>query len=123
MVTSTPSSPSGEAPLAIYANYCEVGHNAFEFLLDFGQFRPESGKVHVHSRIVAGPVQAKLFARLFTQAIDRFEASHGAIADIAEDDALGALIGSVSDFERRALRARARALPPGAEAPTFPSPA
>ncbi len=99
------------APLAVYANYCEVGHNAFEFLLDFGQFRPETDSVHVHSRIVAGPVQAKLFARLFSDAVERFEAAHGPIAEVTDDDALSALLGSVPDFERRAIRARARPLP------------
>ena len=26
-----------------YANYCKVGHNAFEFVLDFGQYYPDNG--------------------------------------------------------------------------------
>ena len=112
-------SDARDAPLAVYANYCEVGHNAYEFLLDFGQFRPESGTVQVHSRIVAGPVQAKLFARLFSDAVERFEAQHGAIADIADDDALSALFGSLPDFERRAMIARSR--PAATAAPAFPS--
>src|SRR3954471_6468276 len=110
MVASAPPTPAEQGPLAIYANYCEVGHNAFEFLFDFGQFRPDSGNVHVHSRIVAGPVQAKLFARMFTQAVDRFEATHGVIADVTDEDALGGLIDSIPDFEWRAMRARARPL-------------
>lgn len=115
--------PAEQGPLAIYANYCEVGHNAFEFLFDFGQFRPESGNVQVHSRIVAGPVQAKLFARLFTEAVDRFEASHGLIADVTDEDALGGLIDSIPDFELRAMRARSRPLPTGATAPPVHPPA
>jgi Protein of unknown function (DUF3467) len=123
MTGQTPSPPVDQGPLAIYANYCEVGHNAFEFLLDYGQFRPESGNVQVHSRIVTGPVQAKLFARMFTQAVERFEASHGLIADVSDEDALGGLIDSIPDFERRAMRARARPLPNGATAPTVPPPA
>lgn len=122
MAKPNPSMPGCEAPLAIYANHCEIGHNAFEFLLDFGQYRPEIGAVHVHSRIVAGPVQAKLFARLFVQAVERFEAVHGAIAELDDDDVLGALIGNIPDFERRAQHARARPLP--GDAPSvFPAPA
>lgn len=104
------------APLAVYANYCEVGHNAFEFLLDFGQFRPETTTVHVHSRIVSGPVQAKLFARLLSDAVTSFEATHGAIPELADDDALGGLIGAVPEFEHRAIRARGRPLSPVASA-------
>lgn len=123
MAIHVPSKPVSEPPLAIYANYCEIGHNAFEFLLDFGQFRPESGQIQVHSRIVAGPVQAKLFARLFAQAVERFEASHGTIADVADDEALSGLIGSIPDFERRAMHARAHPLPSDVTKPAFSSPA
>jgi hypothetical protein len=34
-------------------------HNAFEFLLDFGQFYPESTERRFHTRIVTGPVYVK----------------------------------------------------------------
>ena len=109
-MATDPSAPRQvrPAPLAVYANYCEVGHNAFEFLVDFGQFRPELGAVEVHSRIVSGPVQAKLFARLMADAVARFEASHGPIPELSDDDALSLLIASIPDFERRAVRARAQ---------------
>lgn len=109
------------APLAAYANYCEVGHNAFEFIFDFGQFRPEQGAVQIHSRIVTGPVQAKVFARMFATAIDRFEECNGSIADLDDEDALSALIGSVPDFERRAANVRARPAAPSSPG-TPPSP-
>lgn len=111
-----PSDPA----LATYANYCEVGYNAFEFLLDFGQFRPEARAVNVHSRIVAGPVQAKLFARLLADAIDRFESAHGAIADLDDEDPLSALITSLPEFEHRATTLRAR--PPSPTPSPSPSP-
>jgi uncharacterized protein DUF3467 len=108
MVDEHSSRYSGDVPLATYANYCEVGHNAFEFLIDYGQFRPEAGAVQVHSRIVTGPVQAKLFARLLGDAIARYEAQHGAITDLDEDDPLSALIAAQPDFEGRAIRARSQ---------------
>ena len=38
----------------------------------------------MHSRIVTGPVHAKLLAQLLADAIARFEAEHGEIADLAE---------------------------------------
>lgn len=113
MAPSKSANRSGKAPLAIYANYCEIGHNALEFLIDFGQFRPEDAAVHFHSRIVSGPVQTKLFARLLCSAIDRYEADHGAIAELDDDDdPLELLLASVPDFERRAMLARTEPRPP-----------
>ena len=99
---------AGKAPLAVYANYCEIGHNAFEFLIDFGQFRPEKAAVQLHSRIVSGPVQAKLFGRLLMNAIERYEADYGPIADLNDDDAFESLLASVPGFERRAINARGK---------------
>jgi hypothetical protein len=32
-----------------YANYFKVGHNAFEFLLDFGQLYAESREAQFHT--------------------------------------------------------------------------
>jgi hypothetical protein len=98
-------------PMAIYANYFEVGHNAFEFLIDFGQFQPEAGTVRMHSRMVTGPVHAKLLAQLLTEAVTRFEAEHGEIADLASPDIVALLIPP-ADFEHRAALARAGSTPP-----------
>jgi Protein of unknown function (DUF3467) len=98
-------------PMAVYANYFEVGHNAFEFLIDFGQFQPETGTVAMHSRMVTGPVHAKLLAQLLTEAIERFEAAHGGIADLAGPE-IDAMLIAPPDFERRAVLARAAPIPP-----------
>lgn len=94
--------------MAAYTNYFEIGHNAFEFLVDFGQFQPEAEAVAMHSRIVTGPVHAKLLAQLLSQAINRFEDEHGAIADLAGPE-IEALLILPPDFERRAEQARAEA--------------
>ena len=93
-------------PLAAYANYFEVGHNAFEFLIDFGQFQPEAGAVTMHSRMATGPVHAKLLAGLLADAVNRFEREHGIIEDLAQPVAT---LVPPHDFERRAVRARADA--------------
>lgn len=78
--------------IAGYANYFEVGHNAFEFLIDFGQVDPQSGDVNFSSRIAVGPAQAKIFASLMEDAVRQFEDQHGAIPDLDDDDPLGALL-------------------------------
>lgn len=71
-----------------YANYLEVGYNAFEFLLDFGQFYPEGGKPQLHTRIVTGPAYAKTFLEILQQSVEQYEESFGAISptDIRLED-------------------------------------
>jgi hypothetical protein len=99
-----------KAPLARYANYFEVGHNRYEFLLDFGQFHPETEQVVLHTRIALGPPHAKLLWQLITSAIRACEAKSGEIASLDQtDDGLSAMLRTLPDFERRALDARRRA--------------
>jgi Protein of unknown function (DUF3467) len=96
-----------KAPLACYANYFEVGHNPYEFLLDFGQFQSEAAGVVLHTRIALGPPHAKLLAEMLRGAVHKFEADNGPIADIGETlDPLEVVLRSLPDFERRAMDAR-----------------
>lgn len=96
-------------PLACYANYFEVGHNAFEFLLDAGQVEPQSGEVQLLSRIAVSPVHAKLLARLLTQSIEQFERAHHEIPDLAAAAADAELaFTNPHEFERLAIDARRR---------------
>src|SRR5262245_10701105 len=102
------------APLASYTNYFEVGHNAYEFLIDFGQYRPEIGEVALHTRIALGPTHAKLLATTLAAAVDNHEADFGSIPAIADsDDPLAVVLRSLPDFERRAIDARRAPAPPG----------
>lgn len=102
-------------PLACYANYFEVGHNAFEFLLDAGQVEPQSGEIRFTNRIAISPVHAKLLSELLAVSIAQFEDVNQPIPDISanpeictdETETLG--LTCLDDFERRALDARRRA--------------
>ena len=38
-----------------YSNYFKVGHNAFEFILDFGQYSPENEEPEVCARVIISP--------------------------------------------------------------------
>jgi len=67
---------------ARYANYFEVGHNAYEFLVDFGQYRPNTECVQMQTRIVTGPVFAKLLSSLLSKAVAQFEQEHGSIQTV-----------------------------------------
>lgn len=62
-----------------YANYFEIGHNAFEFLLDLGQAYPEGERAHIHTRIITGPKYAKALCDLLGESIHRYERTFGVI--------------------------------------------
>ena len=62
-----------------YANYFQVGHNAFEFVLDFGQFYQDSPEAQWHTRIVTGPVYALAFFETLHASIDQYKQIYGAI--------------------------------------------
>jgi hypothetical protein len=62
-----------------YANYFEVGHNAFEFVVDFAQLYMDGEKPRFHTRIITGPAYAKSMLEMLHQAIAQYEKSFGAI--------------------------------------------
>lgn len=62
-----------------YANYFEVGHNAVEFLLDFGQLYSEGESAQLHSRIVTSPAYAKAMLRTLEESVHRYENEFGVI--------------------------------------------
>lgn len=64
-----------------YANYFEIGHNAFEFLLDFGQKYSGFNEGRMHVRIVTGPSFAKELMRVLTRSIEQYERAFGVIRD------------------------------------------
>ncbi len=66
-------------PEGRYANYFEVGHNAFEFLLDFGQCYPDHQHVRLHTRIVTSPIYAKVLLETLRESLDRYEQTFGTI--------------------------------------------
>ena len=62
-----------------YANYFQIGHNAFEFLFDFGQGYPEEQEAHFHTRIITGPVYALALFETLRESLGRYEQTFGAI--------------------------------------------
>ncbi|RQR33432.1 DUF3467 domain-containing protein [Burkholderia sp. Bp9143] len=104
-----PAQPAGQPRplLASYANYFEVGHNAFEFLIDAGQVEPQSGNVQLMSRVAISPVHAKLLAQLLARAITQFEATHHEIPDIGDPEPDLEMLPP-QEFERRAIDARSK---------------
>ena len=64
-----------------YVNYFEIGHNAFEFLLDFGQFYDGEAEASLHTRIVTSPVYVKTLVGMLQRALSQYEASYGRVAE------------------------------------------
>jgi hypothetical protein len=85
MASTSSDCKQPRAPHALYANYFEVGHNALEFIVDFGQYHAEETSVQVHTRIVTGPRLAKLLIRLLVESLQRYESDHGTITDVDDE--------------------------------------
>ena len=67
-----------------YANYFKVGHNAFEFVIDAGQFYPESEEAELYTRIITSPIYAKTLLKTLRGAIEHYEQTFGVMP--SEDD-------------------------------------
>jgi len=72
------SSKSPTAPLSkgLYANYFEVGHTAFEIILDFGQ-RYGRRRSRCHTRIVTSPLYAEALLRTLEGSLAEYRARFG----------------------------------------------
>ncbi len=72
--------------LAKYANWFNVGHNNYEFVLDFGQFHVGEADPQIHTRIIAGPAYLKAFATLLNESVGKYEAAFGAISSAGDEE-------------------------------------
>lgn len=60
-----------------YANYFRVGHNAVEFLLDFGQMYSDGTPERFHTRIITSPSYAKELLKVLSESMEQYEATFG----------------------------------------------
>jgi hypothetical protein len=72
-------SPQSVKLEAKYANYFEVGYNAFEVLIDFGQLYVDGSNRQVHTRVITSPPYAKELLRLLAETIKQYEQRFGPI--------------------------------------------
>jgi len=68
-----------------YANYFEVGHNAFEFVLDCGQIYGPEGLPHFHTRLVIVPTHVVELLGLLGRSVAQYESTIGPIRATGED--------------------------------------
>ena len=69
----------GASPEGRYANAIQVGHNAFEFVLDFSQQYASAPEAAAHTRIITSPHYARGFLETLQAAIDAYEKEFGVI--------------------------------------------
>ncbi|MCK4791645.1 MAG: DUF3467 domain-containing protein [Desulfobacteraceae bacterium] len=64
-----------------YANYFKVGHNAFEFVIDFGQYYPENDQAELYTRIITNPKYAKALLETLKESIEQYKEEFGSISN------------------------------------------
>ena len=64
-----------------YANYFIVGHNAFEFVIDFGQYYAGNEEAEPYTRIVTCPCYARELLETLRESIERYEKVFGNIKE------------------------------------------
>lgn len=62
-----------------YANYLRVGHNAFEFIMEFAQVFAETAGEKAHTRIITSPPYAKEMLSVLQRAVAEYEGAFGTI--------------------------------------------
>jgi hypothetical protein len=72
-----PDGPDGgESPEGRYANYFQIGFNAYEFVIDFGlAYPPEEGRFH--TRIVTNPGVARDLSETLGRSLRDHDREHG----------------------------------------------
>lgn len=80
-----------------YANHFKVGHNAFEFVLDFGQLYPESEEAQLLTRIITSPIYAKALLETLRKSIERYEQAFGVIPSEDENCADPERLGPIQE--------------------------
>lgn len=100
-----------KAPLARYANYFEVGHNPYEFLIDFGQVQPEAAEIVLHTRLAISPTHSKLLMDMLSRAVRKYETDNDRIPEVTDKPGpLETLLYSLPDFEHRAVEERKKSV-------------
>jgi Protein of unknown function (DUF3467) len=64
-----------------YANFFQIGHNAFEFLIEFGQLGGD-----IHTRIYVSPQHARILSDLLADTLKQHEKIFGRIAKAKPDE-------------------------------------
>lgn len=87
---------SEEVAEGTYSNLAIINHSPSEFVVDFVQMMPGVPKAKVKSRIVLTPQHAKRLMRALGDNIAKFEAMHGEIQELRQEQAFPLNFGGPS---------------------------
>jgi len=62
-----------------YANFINVWHTYYEFVIDFGRVVPGRKEFKIFTRIITNPLRAKLFLKMLESHIGQYEKMFGKI--------------------------------------------
>lgn len=85
MASNSDSSRKDNKIQGKYANYFAVGHNAYEFIFDFGQNYSENDQAELYTSIVTNPTHAKTLFELIHRSIAEYEQTHVLIENDADE--------------------------------------
>jgi hypothetical protein len=60
-----------------YANHFHIGYNAFEMILQFGQFYEGNAQAFMHTMIITSPVYAENLLTLLSDSLAQYKKSFG----------------------------------------------
>ena len=83
-MTRSSKSNAPSPPKGFYANYFEVGHTAFEFVIDFGQSYADKESA-CHTRIVTSPVYARLLQATLSKSLEEYAVRFGSCAEQSDE--------------------------------------
>lgn len=69
-----------------YANYFEIAHNAFDFLLDLGQLGSTETEPRIYLRVIISPAVAMKLSQKLNESLRQYRASFGPIQYEGEID-------------------------------------
>lgn len=72
---------TGDPPQGRYANYFQVGHNAFELIIDCGQCYADNEAPQLHTRIITSPAYGKALLKTLRDSLAEYEKSYGPLQE------------------------------------------
>lgn len=63
----------------VYSNLTNIGHNKYEFIIDFAVVLPGKNAARVQSRIITSPAHAKQFLKSLSNSMAKYEEVFGEI--------------------------------------------
>jgi hypothetical protein len=75
------SGQTSNPPEGRYANYFKIGQNAFELIIDCGQYYGDNQEPQLHTRIIMSPAYGKALCKTLQNSLEEHEKTYGRIGE------------------------------------------